>query len=189
MVDARNRAEDNSGEKKFYIANLLCEPADLAERADIVESLSADAVLVAPAVQGLGVLRWVRSLTQLPILAHNTFSEMFTRHPSWRIDPAVYVRMQRALGADWIVTPGAFGNPDVDEDELVDAARAVNEPLGKCAPCMPIVQGGKRPAGLSDYIGAVGGLDFMLIVASWVDGHPDGLTSACMKFREAVDAL
>jgi ribulose 1,5-bisphosphate carboxylase large subunit-like protein len=34
----------------------------------------------------------------------------------------------------------------------------------------------------------VGSDDYMLIVASWVDAHPDGLEAGARFFREAVDA-
>ena len=189
MVATRRRAEEASGEPKGYVANLLCEPAELAERLRIAESAGASAVLVAPAIQGLGVLPWVRSISRLPILAHNSFSEIFTRHPRWRIDPAVYIRMQRALGADWVVTPGPFATPGAATPEMEACARACWEPLGACLPSLPIIQGGKNPEGLSDYVDAAGGLDFMLIVASWVDSYPDGLPAGARCFREAVDAL
>jgi ribulose 1,5-bisphosphate carboxylase large subunit-like protein len=54
-------------------------------------------------------------------------------------------------------------------------------------PIMPILQGGKHPGALADYRIAMGGSDFMLIVASWIDGHPEGLASAARRFREAVE--
>jgi ribulose-bisphosphate carboxylase large chain len=189
MVAARRRAEEAAGEPKGYVANLICEPAELPERLGIAESAGASAVLVAPAIQGLGVLPWVRSISRLPILAHNSFSEIFTRHPRWRIDPAVYIRMQRALGADWVVTPGPFATPGAATPEMEACARACREALGACLPSLPIIQGGKHPAGLPDYVEAAGGLDFMLIVASWVDSYPDGLPAGARCFREAVDAL
>ena len=53
---------------------------------------------------------------------------------------------------------------------------------------MPILQGGKIPAGLPGYRAAIGGDDYMLIVASWVDAYPEGLEAGARVFREAVDA-
>lgn len=53
---------------------------------------------------------------------------------------------------------------------------------------MPILQGGKHPQGLPDYRAAIGSDDYMLIVASWVDGHADGLPAGARAFRTAIDA-
>ena len=53
---------------------------------------------------------------------------------------------------------------------------------------MPILQGGKHPQGLPDYRAAIGSDDYMLIVASWVDGHADGLPAAARAFLTAIDA-
>ena len=40
---------------------------------------------------------------------------------------------------------------------------------------------------LADYRRASGSDDYMLIVASWVDSHADGLEQAARRFREAID--
>ena len=63
---------------------------------------------------------------------------------------------------------------------------AIGEERG-LAPMMPNIQGGKNPEGLASYRAAVGDTDFMLIVAHWVDSHPEGLKNAARIFREAVD--
>jgi ribulose 1,5-bisphosphate carboxylase large subunit-like protein len=61
-------------------------------------------------------------------------------------------------------------------------------PFGRSQRAMPILQGGKMPAGLPAYRAAIGSDDYMLIVASWVDAYPDGLQAGARVFREAVDA-
>ena len=54
---------------------------------------------------------------------------------------------------------------------------------------MPILQGGKTPEGLPNFRAVIGSDDYMLIVASWVDGHPQGLRAAAGIFRAAIDAM
>ena len=53
---------------------------------------------------------------------------------------------------------------------------------------MPILQGGKTPEGLPNFRAAIGSDDYMLIVASWVDGHEEGIRAASAIFRAAIDA-
>lgn len=180
MLDARDRARDATGEPKGYLVNLICEPWELPRRWALVCSLGVDAAMVAPMLQGFGSLAMLARDRAMPLFAHNTGGEALTRHPSWGITPALFSQWQQDFGADWWVTEGGFGD-DGAQHALV--GRGEGPHAG-----MPVLQGGKNPAGLPAYRRAVGDDDYMLIVASWVDGHPEGLRAAAQVFRDAVDA-
>lgn len=184
MLAARDRARDHSGEHKGYIANLICEPDELGERWELCTALGVDAVLVSPFIQGLGTLRWLARQKALPILSHNSFSDLALRHSGWGISYPVANGWQEALGADWFVTEGAFA-----DHGGWPAPRLDNESGASTAPrAMPIIQGGKTPQGLPRYRAAIGSDDYMMIVASWVDSHPAGLIQAAELFRAAIDS-
>lgn len=188
MLRARDEARDRSGETKLYIANLICEPWELEARWGMAQELGVDGVLVAPFIQGLGVLPRLARESAMPLLAHNTFSDLLTRHPGWGLADAAICGWLRRLGADWFVMPGpvsAPGSPELLAGEILARARG---PVDGLKPLLPILQGGKHPEGLADYRAAMGGDQFMLIVASWVDGHPEGLAAAARRFRAAVEA-
>ncbi len=186
MLAARDAAEIASDERKLYFANLICEPWELNERWDLVCRLGVDGVLVAPWIQGLGVMSHLARQRRMPLLAHNTLGELFTRHPDWKIDETVLNHWLRALGADLFVTGGDFGNtpmaPELCEQQLGTA----RDPDGARRPMLPILQGGKNPHDLPLYRQLVGSDDFMLIVASWVDHHPEGLVEGAQAFRRAL---
>ncbi|SMC24352.1 Ribulose 1,5-bisphosphate carboxylase, large subunit, or a RuBisCO-like protein [Andreprevotia lacus DSM 23236] len=186
MLVARDAASAATGLRKRYIANLICEPWELAERWALVCELGVDGVLVAPWIQGMGTLLQLARQRRMPILAHNTLGELFSRNPGWRVAPAVLAQWLRVLGADLIVTDGDFGDTpgDADAQAALAAARA---PQGECRAVLPILQGGKQPDGLPRYRAAIGSDAYMLIVASWVDHHPDGIATAAAQFRAAVD--
>lgn len=188
MLRARDEARERSGERKLYLANLICEPWELEPRLDLALELGVDGVLVAPFIQGLGVLPRVARENRLLLLAHNTFSDLLSRNANWGISEAVLCGWLRELGADWFVTPGPFSSPHYPRSLARDLLQVASRPIDGVKPIMPILQGGKHPTGLADYRAAMGGSDFMLIVASWVDGHADGLGKAAALFREAVDA-
>jgi ribulose-bisphosphate carboxylase large chain len=179
MVAARDAARDRSGEHKGYLANLICEPDELEERWQIVNEAGVDGVLVAPAIQGMGTLAMLARQRCMPLLAHNTFSDLWFRHPGWGIAHAVLAGWMERFGADWNVTVGDFGAGD---------AVAPAWAAGDARRTMPIIQGGKHPSGLPDYRRASGGDDYMMIVASWVDSHEAGLEQAARLFRDAIDA-
>lgn len=181
MVAARDAARDITGERKGYLANLICEPDELPQRWALLQALDVDAALVAPALQGFGTLAMLAREARMPLLAHNTGSDLGSRHPDWGIAHPVLSQASEAFGADWMVTSGEYGAQDGIGME--DAW-----PFGRPQRAMPILQGGKHPQGLPDYRASVGSDDYMLIVASWVDAYPDGLKAGARVFREAVDA-
>lgn len=187
MVAARDRARDRSGEPKGYLANLICEPWELERRWNMALELGVDGVLVAPLIQGLGVLPWLARQAERPVLSHNTLSDLMTRPAGWGVADAALASWLRRLGADWLVTPGAFGGHGLPQDQADAFLAAACGPLAGTRPVLPILQGGKNPMELESYRAALGGLEFMLIVASWVDGHPEGMAAAARRFREAVD--
>lgn len=187
VIAARDAAIAETGERKLYIANLLCEPDELEERWAIACELGVDAVLVAPFIQSLGTLKMLAQRKQLPLLAHNTFSDLIYRNTSWGMNEAVAAKILREFGADWVVTPGAFGSGEPTADALAVVAAAAGDYKDQAA-MMPILQGGKRPDELPSYHQSVGNPNFMLIVASWVDGHAEGLKGGARIFRDAVDA-
>ncbi|HEY8939398.1 MAG TPA: RuBisCO large subunit C-terminal-like domain-containing protein [Cellvibrio sp.] len=187
VVAARDEAIAQTGERKLYVANLLCEPDELEARWEIACEAGVDAVLVAPFIQGLGTLLMLARRKKMPLLAHNTFSDLMYRHTSWGIDEAVAAKILRELGADWVVMPGDFGRGEPAPEARAVVKAAIGDYTTRPA-MMPILQGGKRPSELASYHAAVDNPNFMLIVASWVDGHPEGLINGARIFRNAVDA-
>ncbi len=189
MIAARDEAMQLAGERKLYLANLFCEPDELMPRWELACELGVDGVLVAPFIQGLGVLPMLARQQQMPLLAHNSFADILSRHAAWGIDDAALCHWLRHLGADWFVTPGPFATPGMPAEASRRLIEAATGECGSLQPMMPNLQGGKFPGGLSSYLEAVGDKDFMLIVAHWVDSHRDGLECAARYFREAVDDM
>jgi ribulose-bisphosphate carboxylase large chain len=189
MLSARDEAMDATGERKLYIANLFCEPGELQERWDLACTLGVDGVLVAPFIQGLGILPWLARQQKMPVIAHNSFGDFLMRNRDWGIDETVLCRWVRHLGGDWFVTPGTFAAEGFDKAacrKLMEIAAGEDHGLGAM---MPNIQGGKHPQGLPTYRDAVGDSDFTLIVANWVDSHADGLKAAAREFRKALESL
>lgn len=187
VIAARDQAIAATGERKLYIANLLCEPEELQTRWEIACELGVDAVLVAPFIQSLGTLSYLAKQAKMPLLAHNTFGDLMSRHTAWGMDDVVVGKILRQLGADWFVTPGPFGAEN-NEQNSREVIRVTTQSCGQMRSMMPILQGGKRPDDLALYEAAIGSENFMLIVASWVDGHPEGMMKGAEIFREAVEA-
>ena len=187
MLAARDIARSETGERKLYFANLICEPWELTQRWELCCKLGVDGVLVAPWIQGWGTMAYLAGQRKMPILAHNTLGEIFTRHPDWKIDHAVVNHWLRICGADLFVTDGEFGNVELSAAKCAHQLDNARQPLNGLAAMVPILQGGKTPSGLPLYRKLVGSDDFMLIVAQWVDNHAGGLATGAAAFRRALD--
>lgn len=189
LAAATRAVEQRSGEKKLYFANVISDLDVSMEQLRLAESGGADGIIVAPAIQGLASARWFSRHSALPILAHNTVDDIYTRHPRFGVTPAVYLTLLRISGADLVFLPGNVGSGHEDQAEIAGAVNACLSPLEHIAPCWPIIAGGKRPEKLSEYVRQIGGTDFMVIAASAVDEHPGGLADGARAFRNACNRL
>jgi ribulose 1,5-bisphosphate carboxylase large subunit-like protein len=88
-----------------------------------------------------------------------------------------------------VFLPGAFSSTYVNESETQAAVSACKRVTGGIRPVCPIIAGGKRPELLQDYINTVGSTDFMIIAATSIDEHPQGLEAGARAFRTAWDQL
>ncbi|OGT82682.1 MAG: hypothetical protein A3H91_10270 [Gammaproteobacteria bacterium RIFCSPLOWO2_02_FULL_61_13] len=189
LAAATRAVEQHSGERKLYFANVISDPDASLEQLRQAESAGVDGIIIAPAIQGLASARWFSRHSELPILAHNTVDDIFTRHPRFGVSPAVYLKLLRISGADLVFLPGNFGTGNEDAAEIACAVAACLEPMGHIAPCWPIIAGGKRPEKLQDYVRQIGSRDFMVIAATAVDEHADGLAAGARAFRNACSRL
>jgi len=189
MVDMKRRVEDKTGERKLYFANIIDDFSASLMMAEQAAKLGADGVLVSIGAQGLSFIGEVASRTDLIILSHNSCGDAITRAGSWGASDAVMARLQRAAGADLVVSPGPFSTPYQDAAAARTFLESCRDTLGSCAQVLPIIQGGKQPAELARYTADVGSTDYMIIAATWLDNHPVGIKAGARAFRDAWDKV
>ena len=185
MVNLVRRMEDETGERKYYIANIIGDPSRTLEFADIAARTGVNALLVSAPIQGFAITGEIARRTGLAVLSHNSWEDVFTRHPRFGISHALYFKMQRLCGADMLVLPGDFATDAMDEEEARKWVEACMGPLGNIRPALPIIAGGKSPERLQQYVNTIGSTDFMIIAATAVDNHPSGIEAGARAFREA----
>lgn len=177
------------GEGRGFIVNLVDEPQAALAAAARARAAGALGALIAPGLQGFGALRTLGRDCGLAALAHNVGSDSLLRSPRLGLAPALWVRLCRLAGADWVMLPGEFATAAHESTGMQACVDAALAPLPGIAPAMPILAGGKRATHMARYLDLVGSPDFMLIVAAAVDDHPDGPRAGAAAFRQAWDAL
>jgi ribulose 1,5-bisphosphate carboxylase large subunit-like protein len=189
MVELLRRMEDETGEKKYYITNVIDDPAKTFDFIDCAEKAGVDAVLVAPTIQGFEIAREISLRTNLAVLCHCSWQDALTRDPRFGVSDALFIKMQRMCGADMIMLPGMFATDAMDERDTQAIMNVCTGPFGKIKPSLPIIAGGKTPQGLANYAASIGSTDFMIIVATAVDTHPNGLEAGARAFRKAWEKV
>jgi len=189
MVEIVKRVEDETGEKKFYLANIIDEPLKTFKLAELAVKAEVDGLLVAPALQGLGIAQDIASMTGVPVLSHSSWSDLLTRHPKFGISEPLLIKIQRIAGADMVMLPGNFATAFSDQESEEECISACFSNWGKILPSLPVLAGGKNPEELKNYLQKVGSKDFMLIVATAVDHHPAGIEAGARAFREAWELI
>jgi ribulose-bisphosphate carboxylase large chain len=71
--EARRRAEEQTGSKKIYLANITDEVDRLLELHDTAVAGGANAVMVNAMATGLSAIRMLRRHTRVPLVAHFDF--------------------------------------------------------------------------------------------------------------------
>ncbi len=189
MARMVRRAEDATGARKMYFANVIAEIRQTLDYARTAVRAGVDGLLVSPMLQGLEIARTVAEETGLPVLAHNTWEDVCLRHPRFGVAHSLYIAIQRIIGVDLIMLPGAFASGSMQASDERTCVAECAEPRGTIRPVLPIMAGGKTPASLVDCLRAAGSPDFMLIAAAAVDQHPAGVFAGAQAFRQAWDAL
>jgi ribulose-bisphosphate carboxylase large chain len=189
IVELTKRIEKETSERKFYFANVIEDFSKSLELIKIAETAGVNGILVAPAIQGYSIISEIVKNSELVILAHNSCEDIWTRLPNFGVSPAVIFKVQRLSGADMLMLPGAFSTDNADKIEMQACITACTEPMGTIKPSLPIMAGGKQAQELINYINYLGNTDFMMIVASAIDEHPNGFEQGARAFREAWNTI
>ena len=189
MVDMKTKVENQTGEKKLYIANIIDDNDKSWEHYDIAVENGADGVLVSSALNGHSFLLNIRKKTKIPIFSHNSFIDPMTRHPKFGISYHLTMKLDRICGTDFQIAPAHFATSAISE---VETKKTITASLGYLAglkPCLPIIAGGKQAIELALYRKIIGADDFMIIAATALDEHPMGITAGARAFRQAWESI
>ncbi len=187
-LEMRNRAEEETGERKVYMANVSAETKEMMERAEYVRERGGRYVMVDIITCGFSALQTLRNRDLgLVIHAHRAGHAAFTRLPSHGISMKVIARVSRILGVDQLHVGTAVGKMAETRQEVLENVGALTEPLHGLEPVFPVASGGLHPGHVPDLIGIFGN-DVVIQAGGGIHGHPKGTVVGATAMRQAVDA-
>ncbi|GAA0662707.1 type III ribulose-bisphosphate carboxylase [Natronoarchaeum mannanilyticum] len=188
-LEARDRAEEETGEKKSYLINVTAETEDMLRRTDRVAEQGGEYVMVDVVTVGWAGVQTLRERAEehgLAIHAHRAMHAAFDRIDTHGVSMRVLAQIARLCGVDQIHT----GTADLGKLENEDTV-GINEWLyGDChglTDVLPTASGGLHPGLLPELVDRLG-TNICVQIGGGVHGHPDGTHAGAKALRQAIDA-
>jgi len=185
-----NEAADRTGKKAMVAFNLTGELDEMKRRHDLVLEQGGTCVMVCMHSIGLVGMRALREHSQLPIHAHRAGWGYLSRAEALGWDYGPWQKIWRMAGADHLHVNG-LGNKFSEPDEsVVEAARAVLQPLAADMPmsAMPVFSSGQTGLQARETYRVLGGADLIHTVGGGIFGHPDGVRAGVEALRASWEA-
>jgi len=188
LGDARKKAEQETGRRKIYLANITDEVDRLRDLHDVAVRNGANAVLVNALPVGLSAVRMLRKHAEVPLVAHFPFTASFSRLRNYGLHTRVITRLQRLAGFDAIIMPGFGDRMRTEEAEVLGNVEACLEPMGSIRPCLPVPGGSDWAGTLETVYRKIGSVDFGFVPGRGVFGHPMGPQAGATSVLQAWEA-
>jgi len=187
-LEARDRAESETGERKVYLINVTAETEEMKRRAQYVEDHGGRYMMIDILTTGWSSLQAMRDAGfNLVIHAHRAGHAAFTRSRVHGVNMVVLARVARLLGVDQLHVGTAVGKMAETEEEVKANIVACKEPMHGVRPVLPVASGGLHP-GMVPKLVEIFGDDTVIQAGGGIHGHPDGTVKGATAMRQAVDA-
>ncbi len=201
----KDKAERETGEKKFYFANVTAESLEMLKRADMIRNNGGDYIMIDILTSGWSGLQTIRNYAKkhnMFIHAHRAMHAALTKNPKHGISMLTIAKCARLIGIDTlhIGTAGVgkmIGNKQHEldiEDEIEhpnirekDNHHLLKQNWRKIKPVMAVASGGLSSITL-DKVMKIMGNDVTMQAGGGCHGHPDGTVAGAAAMRQAVDA-
>jgi ribulose-bisphosphate carboxylase large chain len=186
---ARLRAEEATGDKKIYLANITDEVDRLLDLHDTAVANGANAVMLNAMTTGLSAARMVRRHAKVPMVSHFDLFGAMMQLPFHGIREVVFTKLLRLAGFDALVYPGFSPRMKTTEADILASVQACLDPMGSLKPCLPIPAGSQWAGSLKTLYDKLGTIDFGVVPGRAVFNHPMGPQGGAASLRQGWEAI
>lgn len=187
-LESRDRAEEETGERKVYMANITAETETMLKRAEYVLNHGGEYVMVDILTCGFSALQTLRDHgSKLVIHAHRAGHAAFTKNAKHGIAMRVIAKVARIIGVDQLHVGTIVGKMSETKEEVLENISALKEEMNGLKPVMPVASGGIHPRLVPALIKTFG-KDFIIQAGGGIHGHTDGTIAGATAMRQAVTA-
>ena len=187
-LDERDKAEEETGERKVYMANITAETETMLKRAEYVLDHGGRYVMVDILTCGWSALQTLRDQNfKLVIHAHRAGHAAFTKSQKHGIAMRVIAKVSRIIGVDQLHVGTIVGKMSETKKDVLENIEALKVDIAGLKPVLPVASGGLHPRlvpALMEYFGK----DFVIQAGGGIHGHSNGTFSGATAMRQAVEA-
>lgn len=187
-LESRDKAEEETGERKVYMANVTAETKKMLKRAEFVLNHGGEYIMVDILTCGFSALQTLcEEDFDLVIHAHRAGHAAFTKDPKHGISMRVIAKIARIIGVDQLHVGTGVGKMFETRKEVSENIEALKEEMNGLKRTFPVASGGLHP-GLIPALIKFFGTDFIIQAGGGIHGHKEGTISGSKAMRQAVDA-
>ena len=188
-LEQRDKAEEETGEKKVYLANVTSETNEMLKRAQFVLDHGGEYIMVDVLTCGFSALQTLRNQDfDLVIHAHRASHAAFTKNPKHGIAMRVLAKLLRIVGVDQLHIGAAVGKMSEERMEVLENVDALKRKMDGVKPVMPVASGGLHPGSVPALVDIFGN-DVIIQAGGGIHGHPEGTVSGAKAMRQALNAV
>ncbi len=188
VLETRDKAEEETGEKKIYMPNISAETEEMLRRAEFVRENGGRYVMVDIVTVGFSALQTLRNKNLgLVIHAHRAMHAAFTRNKKHGISMLVLAKISRLIGVDQLHIGTVVGKMEGPREEVVEIKDAITRKWYDIKDVFPVCSGGLHPGLVPELIEILGN-NIIIQAGGGVHGHPDGSKAGAKAMRQAVNA-
>ena len=199
MLNAMDKAANETGEKKVYFPNITGPYDKMIERYDCVIESGGNYIMYDILTAGFGALQGIRKMSKLPIHGHRAMHGALTRNKKMGISMLAVAKISRLLGIDTLHIGAIFGKMEGSEREIVEIEHeiesttkresriALKQPWYRMKKTMAVASGGVYPGVVPKIINSMGN-DIVIQAGGGISGHKNGIVDGSKAMRQAIDA-
>jgi len=187
-LESRDKAEEETGARKVYIANITAETETMLKRAEYVLDHGGEYVMVDILTCGFSALQTLRDQNfELVIHAHRAGHAAFTKNQRHGIAMCVIAKVARIIGVDQLHVGTVVGKMSETRGEVLENIGALKAETSGLRPVMPVASGGLHPKLVPALIETFG-KDFVIQAGGGIHGHTGGTFAGATAMQQAVEA-
>jgi ribulose-bisphosphate carboxylase large chain len=199
-LEAADKAEVETGEKKAYLVNVTAETNKMIKRAQMVQDQGGKFVMVDVVTEGFGALQTLRQANfKMAIHAHRAMHAAFTRNKKHGISMLVLAELCRLIGVDTLHIGTVVGKlegslnevseieHEIEKKQVIATKRQLEQDWGKIKPTLAVSSGGLHPGHVPFLMKHMGN-DILMQFGGGIHGHRLGTGAGARAVRQAVDA-
>ena len=181
----KERAERETGEKKFYMINVTAETFEMLRRAKLVEKSGNEYVMVDSLIVGFSSLLTLRDRVRTIIHAHRAGHGALTRGENG-VSMKVLAKLIRLCGCDQLHVGTVVGKMFEGIKEVKENLEAVRGEMYGIKPIMPVASGGLNQKHVPKIV-EIFGNDVIIQMGGGIHGMKTRIGAAAA--RQAIDAV